>query len=196
MDDPLIRVLVVDDHPALQSGLQVVLDAQPGFAGLGVAADERELWPKLHATSPDVVLMDYHLPGTDGLELCRQLKTHIPAPKVVIYSAYADHRLAAPAMLAGADGVVNKATPAGELFAVVSRVAEGERVLPPLPPDDLERVLGEVDPADEPVIRALLAGATPAEAAETAGVEVASVPERVTRALHDLRVPVPAVPAP
>lgn len=190
-----VRVLVVDDHPAVQSGLDAVLQTQPGFVLLGTAADELELWPQFRSSGPDLVLMDYHLPGADGLTLCRRLKTRVPAPKVVIYSAYADSRLVAPATLASADGLVNKAAPAGDLFAVMSRVMAGERVLPPIRSDDIRDALARIDHADRELVHRVLEGRTPAEAAAATGRPLSEMPEVVDRALAALRVEVPTASA-
>ena len=80
----------------------------------------------LRRVEPDVVLLDYHLPRGDGLQLCYRIKQHIPAPKV-IFSAYAGPELMLPAQLAHADGLLSKGTGARELFETIRRVAEGER---------------------------------------------------------------------
>jgi len=104
----MIRLLIVDDHPAMRAGLTAVLRAEPGIIPLGTASSEEDLAPTLTRTKPDVVLLDYHLPGADGLKLCRRLKRDVPAPAVLLYSAYADSAMVVPAILAGADGLLNK----------------------------------------------------------------------------------------
>src|SRR5689334_17205420 len=72
-----IRVAVVDDHAAIRLGLTAAIDAQPGMVCAGVAADADEAHPLLHRTRPDVVVLDYHLPRVDGLELCRRIKSDV-----------------------------------------------------------------------------------------------------------------------
>jgi DNA-binding NarL/FixJ family response regulator len=79
----VIRVIVVDDHPALRAGLHTVLDSEPGIAYAGESnGSEESLWPLLRRVEPDVVLLDYHLPKGDGLQLCYRIKHHVPAPGV------------------------------------------------------------------------------------------------------------------
>ncbi|MDP8968072.1 MAG: response regulator transcription factor, partial [Actinomycetota bacterium] len=100
----MIRILIVDDHPAMRAGLTAVLRAEPGLVPLDAATSVSDLWPTLKRTRPDVVVLDYHLPGDDGLVLCRRIKRELPAPAVLLYSAYADAALTIPARLAGVDG--------------------------------------------------------------------------------------------
>src|ERR671918_3031462 len=103
----MIRVVIVDDHPALRAGLRTVLEAEPGIVVAGETdGDEERLWPLLNHVKPDLVLLDYHLPRGDGLQLCYRIKQQVPAPKVVIFSAYASPTLALPATLAHADGLL------------------------------------------------------------------------------------------
>src|SRR5690349_21601419 len=98
----MIRVVVVDDHPALRAGLRTVLNSEAGIACLGESDGRGEtLWPLLERTDPDVVILDYHLPQTNGLVLCHQLKHRPPAPQVILYSAYATPSFVFPATVAG-----------------------------------------------------------------------------------------------
>lgn len=192
MDDAApVRVLIVDDHPALQSGLHAVISSQPGFVALGVASDENGLWPRYNAAKPDLVLMDYHLPGEDGLVLCHRLKAKLTAPRVVVYSAYADSDLAVPAALAGADALLNKGVPANELFTVLSRVMAGERMLPPLRDEARERALARLPGDEAQAARLLLDDAAPADVAAAIGVEPGALGELVESALRRLGLDVP-----
>ena len=105
----MIRILVVDDHPALQAGLWTVLRGEPGLVPIGAVSRPREALGEVARANPDVVLVDYQLPDEDGLVLCQRLKRLPDPPRVLIYSAYASPTLALPAIVAGADGAVNKA---------------------------------------------------------------------------------------
>jgi DNA-binding NarL/FixJ family response regulator len=189
----MIRLLIVDDHPAMRAGLTAVLRAEPGIVPLGTASSEADLGPTLARTRPDVVLLDYHLPGADGLKLCRQLKRTVPAPGVLLYSAYADSAMVVPAILAGADGILNKSAPAPELFDALRAVARGERVLPPVPRELLEGAGQRVETADLPILAMMIDGTPIAEVAEVLRQPVRDVSRRVDTMIERLRVEIAAV---
>jgi DNA-binding NarL/FixJ family response regulator len=174
----LIRVVVVDDHPAMRAGLRAVLDAESDLEATGEAGTGRDLAPLLERTAPDVVLMDFHLPDTDGFTLCSKLKRQPLSPRVIVYSAYADDGLAAAAAVAQADGLLPKSVSSSELCRVL-RSNRPER--PAVTIDDLEPLL---DPDDRPLAEALLSGATPAEAARITGLERDKLGEHITRLLR------------
>ena len=187
----MIRILIVDDHPALQAGLTAVLRAEPGFVPLGTADSEFELWPAITRTRPDVVLLDYHLPPTDGLALCRRLKRLVPAPAVLLFSAYADANLAIAARLAGADGLVNKAASAAELRDAIRTVAKGGEVMPPVTRELLDAATAQLEPDDLPILGMALDGTPHAEIAETLRVDAEELATRVDGMIGRLKVEVP-----
>jgi DNA-binding NarL/FixJ family response regulator len=184
----MIRILVVDDHPALRAGLGAVLEAEPGLVYVGaVDGDHESLWPALDSIRPDVVLLDFHLPQDDGLQMCERIKLRVLAPKVILYSAHAGPGLVLGATLAGADGLLSKAAPARELLDVIRRVAAGERRLPPVGREHLDAVAGRIRPEDLPLLGLLVAGTHRKDIATTMGLPPGEVPERVRRLLGDVR---------
>ena len=189
----MIRLLIVDDHPAMRAGLTAVLRAEPGIVPLGTASSEEDLGSMLTRTRPDVVLLDYHLPGADGLKLCRKLKRDVPAPAVLLYSAYADSAMVVPAILAGADGLLNKSAPAPELFDALRAVARGDRVLPPVPRELLESAGHRVEPGDLPILAMMVDGTPIIEVAEAMRQPVRDVSRRVDQMIERLRVDLAAV---
>jgi DNA-binding NarL/FixJ family response regulator len=189
----MIRVVVIDDHPALRAGLHTVLDAEPGIVFLGDASGEEEtLWPLLRRTHPDVVLLDYHLPHGDGLQLCHRIKRDVLAPKVLVFSAYAGPALALPAALAGADGVLDKGVPARELFEAIRLVNSGERLVEPVSRAAMEEAEQRLDPEDLPLIGMLLDGASEHEIAHVLRRKPHEIEHSVQRVLSRLRLDVPA----
>ncbi len=187
----MIRVLIVDDHPALRAGVTTVLRSEPGFVPVAVAGDEEGLWARLGTADADVVLLDYHLPSTDGLVLCHRVKSRPDAPRVLIYSAYADASLAVPALLAGADGIVNKSASAHELFEAIRAVYRGDQVLPELSRELLDDATSEATREELPILGMLLNGTSTSDAAHALGTSEADLSRQVEHLIGRLGADLP-----
>lgn len=168
--DGPIRVLVVDDHPAIRAGIQSVLATEPDFAPVATAATASDAIDQARLLLPVVAIVDYHLPGRDGLSLTLELKRLPEPPGVLIYSAFADLRLAVGAIVAGADGVIEKTLGAEDLCAAVRAIAVGLRLMPALSIEALSAIAARVDAEDLPILGMLLNGVPPAEVAQTLGI--------------------------
>jgi DNA-binding NarL/FixJ family response regulator len=187
----MIRILIVDDHPALRAGLVTVLRSEPGLVPVGAVPDEHELWPAIHRTRPDVVLLDYHLPPSDGLVLCRQLKRTLPAPGVLLFSAYAESKLVVPARLAGADGLMSKSAPATEVYDAIRTVARGDHVMPPVQRELLHEAATRLDPDDLPILAMAIDGTSLGDIGATLRLDGAVLSARLDAMIRRLRVEVP-----
>lgn len=188
----MIRVLVVDDHPAMRAGLTAVLEAEPEIVPVGAATGEHDIDAHLRTARPDVVLLDYHLTGTDGLRLCLRVKSQMLAPKVIIYSAYADSAMALLAQIAGADGMLDKAAPANEVYQAIRAVNEGQRILPPIPDELVANARAALAPADVAILEALIAGTARSEIAAERGLTPQEIAGHVDEILLALRIETPA----
>jgi DNA-binding NarL/FixJ family response regulator len=178
---PIIRAVVVDDHPAMRAGIAAVLATAPDMEPAGEAASGRELWPLIERTAPDVVLLDWHLPGDDGLVLCHRIKRRHPSMRVVLFSAYADEWLIVPALLAQADALLAKRAPAPVLYETLRDVMfAGPRTVD-LPADARERALGVLEPEDVGIAGLLLLRTPLREIAQRSGLRPAELGERVER---------------
>jgi DNA-binding NarL/FixJ family response regulator len=189
----MIRVAVVDDHHAVRLGLHAALRSEPGLIATGVARDGAGVPSMLERARPDLIVLDYHLPDTDGLTLCRQIKSDPPAPGVILYSAFADAAMTVPAFVAGADGIMHKGGPARELFEAIRLVARGAHALPPVSPPLLEAARTALDPHDRPILEMLLERAPTEEITRTLRLTPADLRARTDQILRRLTVPVPTI---
>jgi DNA-binding NarL/FixJ family response regulator len=182
-----IKVLVVDDHPALRDGLTALLAQEDGFVVVGSVAGEPQLMPVLTETRPDVVILDYSLERGDGLSLCFRIKQLPSAPGVVLYSAYVDRVFAVPATLAQADAIVSKTAAVDELLDTVRAVAAGHVLTPPLHADTVTAASARLSPSELPIAGMLFARVGVGEIAETLGVDPNEVRRRALRIIGRLR---------
>lgn len=124
----MIRVLVVDDHPVVRSGLMALLSAEPGLDVVGAAATGEEALRLARRLAPDVVLCDLRLgEGIDGLGVTRELRPHGPA--VLILTTYDNDSDIARAVLAGAAGYLLKDVEPDTIVRGIEDAAAGRLVL-------------------------------------------------------------------
>ena len=140
----MIRLVIVDDHPVVRDGLRGML-AAADFEVVGEAASGDEAVAVVTAVSPDVVLMDLRMPGSDGLSAIERLRGH-PC-RVLVLTTYDTDRDVLPAIKAGATGYLLKDAPRDELQRAIQAAHAGEAVLSPAV---ATRLLGQVrEPATE-----------------------------------------------
>jgi DNA-binding NarL/FixJ family response regulator len=185
----MIRVAIVDDHPAVRIGLETAVHSEWGLISVGTADQAEDVPALLYSTQPDVVLLDYRLPRHDGLSVCLTIKADAPAPAVVLYSAYADASLVVPAIVAGADGIVHKGAPARDLFGAIRTVAAGGSALPAVSGDLLNLAAAAVDPADLPILGMLVNRTPRRDIADTLHISTGILRERVADMLRRLKLP-------
>jgi DNA-binding NarL/FixJ family response regulator len=154
----VIRILVVDDHPAVSTGLLGVLRAEPGFVPVGAVGSTEQALDAVRRWTPDVVLADYHLPDRSGALLTWELKQLPEPPGVVIYSAFAGPRLSLVAAIAGAEAVLDKNRPIEAIFETVRAVATGSARVGPLPLEAVRDGARFADPQDQSIFGLALAG--------------------------------------
>jgi YesN/AraC family two-component response regulator len=111
------NVVIVDDSATAREGLKALLSTFNHVEVIGEASNGREAIEKVRVHSPDVVLMDVHMPVMDGLEATRLIKRNWPECRVVILTVYS-HRLR-DAMDAGADDFVGKGEPHDRLLEAI-----------------------------------------------------------------------------
>ncbi|MFI5730968.1 response regulator [Kribbella sp. NPDC051587] len=127
----MIRVLVVDDHPVVRSGLIGMLSVTDDISVVGEAGDGSEALALVESTRPDVVLMDLRMPRTDGVTATGAIASGYPATKVLVLTTYDTDTDILHAVEAGATGYLLKDTPHAELLDGIRAAARGETVLAP-----------------------------------------------------------------
>lgn len=125
-----IRVVVVDDQPVFTEMLAHVLDTKEGIAVVGMAFTGDEGLKLALETKPDVLLVDYHMPGLTGLEVIQHLRAAGENTTVVVLTADTDEAIMAEAIAAGAAGYITKQQALGEVEQAVRTASEGEPVVP------------------------------------------------------------------
>ncbi|MDA0638252.1 response regulator transcription factor [Nonomuraea sp. MCN248] len=126
-----IRVVLADDEDLVRTGLRIIIDAEPGLAVVGEAADGAAVLPVVRRERPDVVLMDVRMPALDGIEATRRLVALADPPKVLVVTTFENDDHVYDALRAGADGFLLKRARPEELVRAVKLVASGESLLFP-----------------------------------------------------------------
>ena len=146
----LIRLMLVDDHDVVRTGLKAFLETQEGLQVVAEASSGLQALELVLQSHPDVVVMDITMPQMDGLEATRRLKAICPDCLVLALTVHEDKQYFFEMLLAGASGYVTKQAAAEELVAAIRSVASGNVYLQPALArwllDDYRRVM-----VDQPV---------------------------------------------
>lgn len=155
--DP-IRVLVVDDHPAVRWGLVQLLEDQPDIEVAAVATTAETAVGLAESERVAVAVVDYHLGGHNGLWLARRLAPLDCSPRVVIFSAFANDHLAVNCVVAGVDALLSKTSLGDELCTAIRSVNRGRRLLPRVPRAMADHLRERLDDNERVIFGMLLAG--------------------------------------
>ena len=123
-----MKILMIDDHAIVRAGLRRLFAAL-GNPEISEAANGRDALVRYREFRPDVVILDFNLPGIGGLELLQRLLIDDPSARVLVFSMHAEAIYASRALHAGAKGYVSKNASPDELLVAVRRLAEGGRYI-------------------------------------------------------------------
>lgn len=127
----MIRVAVADDHAIVRQGLRHILSAQTDFDIAGEASNHGELIQLLRRELVDVLVLDIAMPGKNGIETLKQVKSEWPNLPVLMLSMYPEDQYAFRALKAGASGYLTKMAAAGQLVEAIRQVMRGRRYITP-----------------------------------------------------------------
>jgi DNA-binding NarL/FixJ family response regulator len=124
-----LRVLLAEDHAVVREGTRQIVEADPSIEVVGEAADGVEAVALASRLRPDVVLLDVHMPGLNGIEATRRMIADAPDARILILSAYDDEDYVSAALDAGASGYMLKSAHGHEVVAAIHAVAQGQVVM-------------------------------------------------------------------
>ncbi|MEW6583395.1 MAG: response regulator transcription factor [Actinomycetota bacterium] len=188
-----IRVLIVDDHAVLRSGLRLMLDREDDIACVGEAGTAEEGLRAVLRHQPTVVIMDIEMPGMGGLSAVARLREQHPGVRTLVLSMHDAADDVRRAFEAGAAGYVLKTVADEELVRAVRAVASGERYVhstvgailaqPPAPRGPVD----DLSPREREVLRLLALGYTNQEIAKELVVSVRTVESHRSHVMTKLR---------
>jgi two-component system response regulator DevR len=127
----MIRVFLLDDHEIVRRGVRELLESQEDIEVVGEAGTAEEAYGRIPATTPDVALLDLRLPDGDGIEVCREIRSHHPEIECIILTSFADDDAVYAAILAGAAGYLLKQVKGTDIVDGIRRVGRGDSLLDP-----------------------------------------------------------------
>ena len=192
-----VRILIVDDHAVVRSGLRLLLEAEDDLEPIGEAGSAREAIFEARELKPDVILMDVVMPDGSGLDAVPTLLHERPETKVLVLSMQDDPSYVREAFAAGASGYVLKEAADEEVVAAVREVAGGGRYVHPelgarlVAAETEERKRAEEDPLSEresEVLRLLALGHTNQEIAKQLFISVRTAETHRAHIMQKLRL--------
>lgn len=183
----MIRVLTVDDHAIVRSGIVNLLQSEDGILPVAAVPGFRAALTAFEQLQPDVVIADFRLTDGDGLALCRRLERDDWPARVLVFSGFAEADLAVAATIAGAAGVVGKGTSGELLLAAVRAVAHGGMPTPVVPAELLHQAAARIEPQDQPIFGMRLEGLPASEIGDVLHLTRDDVDARIDRIVDTLK---------
>ncbi len=128
---PRTRIMVVDDHEVVRSGLKAILEPEEDLEVVGEAASAREAVQKVPRLDPHVVLMDVRMGEMSGIEACRLIKSAHPQVNMLMLTSFSEEEAVTAAIMAGASAYILKNVGRSDLIKAIRAVAAGQNLLDP-----------------------------------------------------------------
>jgi len=190
-----IKILLVDDHTVVRSGLSKFLMVNKDLKLVGEASDGEEALQKVSLYKPDIVLMDLMMPGMDGITATREIKKKYPQVKVIALTSFAEQNMVQGALQAGAIGYLQKNVTAKELGHAIRAACEGKMTLSPEATQVLANSVAQPQIAGEQltdrerdVLKCMVDGLNNNEIAEKLVVSLGTVKFHISNIFHKIGV--------
>jgi len=126
-----LKVIITDDHCIVRAGIKKIVEDCPDIAAVDEASDGQELLAKVRKNHYDVILLDLSMPGRDGLEILKQLKSENCKAPILILSVYTEEQYAIRALKSGAAGYLTKSTAPEQLIEAIKKISAGKKYITP-----------------------------------------------------------------
>jgi len=192
-----IRVVVVDDHAVVRSGIKLLLDSHEGIDVVGEAGNAKDAIFRVREQTPDIILLDLVMPGEGGIEVLPKLLKEAPDAKVLVLSMQDDPSYVRAAFAAGASGYVMKEAADEEVVAAIRDIASGGSYVHPtlgarmVAADAADRAAAEADPLSDrerEILRLLALGHTNQEIAKMLFISVRTAETHRAHIMQKLRL--------
>lgn len=185
-----MRLLLIDDHFVVRSGLSASLSLEPDIEIVAEADSGEQALPAYATHLPDIVLMDLQLPGISGIEATVRILAAHPSARILIFSTFARDEEIHRALRAGALGYLQKSASRPDLLQAIRTVAAGRQSLPPDIAARLQERLTRPDitPRELEILTLVTRGNANKEIAATLGIAEDTVKQHVSRILQKLNV--------
>ncbi len=185
-----IRVLVVDDHPLLRTGVAALIASQADMQVVGEAVSGGSAVEMAGRLGPDIVLMDLRMPDMDGVEATAAIRAALPGTRVMVFTTYSGDVLATRALDAGASAYMLKTTAPETLLDTIRKVHAGRRHLHPQVANQIaEHAVGEaLSEREIEVLRHVANGRTNQQIGATLGVSEHAIKARLKNVFAKLNV--------
>jgi DNA-binding NarL/FixJ family response regulator len=189
MDPIRIRIMAVDDHPLIRSGLRAVIASEPDMEMVGEAANGEEAIDRYREERPDVVLMDLRMPVMDGLAATLAILREFPDAKIVALTTYEGDEDIHRALSAGARGYLLKDMMRSQLLQVIRTVQKGQRAIPAAIAARLAEYTPRIEltPRELEVLQLMAKGLSNPEIATTLGRTESTMKVHVSNILQKLQ---------
>ena len=192
--DNKIRIMLVDDHAVVRSGLSAFLSVNPDLELVGEAENGEQAVVRANALKPDVILMDLMMPVMDGVAATMAIKKQNPGIQIIALTSFQEDELVQSALKAGAVGYLMKNVTARELAAAIKSARDGKMTLSPEAAQALVRASQQAEETEvltdreREVLKLMVDGLNNAEIAERLVVSLSTVKYHISNILMKLGV--------